>query len=148
MSEPIRKVVRARCSPARAFSTFADAIDAWWPPSHRGFAQSHLHVEGRVGGRLVERSTDGQERLLGEVLVWSPHSHFAYTWHLGVDVGATRVDVRFAAEGDLTRVEVVHSEGSSGLGEQWPTRAQRFSRAWEQVLPHYLDAAQAEESNR
>ena len=50
--------------------------------------------------------------------------------------------VRFTPVGEHTEVEVLHAEGTSALGDEWPARVQRFDRAWAHVLPIYI--AQAE----
>jgi len=137
MSEPIRKQVRVRCSAEHAFATFTAGIDSWWPKSHRLLANSTLRIEGRPGGRLYERSDAGEEKKLGEVVVWEPPSRLVYTWYPGAIDLPTRVEVRFTASDDATVVDIVHTEGDSELGEQWPTRAKRFERAWQQVLPAF-----------
>ena len=136
-NEPIRKRVRVRCSVAHAFATFTDRIDLWWPSSHRILAVSSLRMEARAGGRFYERTAAGEEARLGEVVHWEPPSRVVYTWYPGAIELPTRVEVRFTADGDFTIVDVVHAEGDSRLGDQWTSRAQRFERAWQQVLPAF-----------
>lgn len=114
---------------------FTAQIDAWWPPSHRrGGASTTFALEAREGGRFYQRLADGVEVELGEVLRWEPPGRLTYTWHPGSDVGPTQVDVRFVADDDATRVEVVHSIADSGLGDAWPSRAKIFDASWDTVL--------------
>ena len=66
-------------------------------------------VEEQVGGRIYERHSDGGEGEWGRVLVWEPPAKFAMSWYPGHDdARATRLEVRFTAEGDATRVELEH----------------------------------------
>jgi uncharacterized protein YndB with AHSA1/START domain len=145
MTEPIRREIRVRCSVEHAFAVFTDRLDMWWPAGHRRFPRSRLRLEGREGGRFFERSETGEEAQLGEVVRWEPPHRLAYTWHPGSDVGPTLVEIEFSPEGDGTLVEVIHSEGDSGLGTRWRERAQRFERAWSTVLPAFGRCA--DESN-
>lgn len=142
MNELTREVV-VRCSVERAFDAFVTRIDAWWPESHRKEPGSTLRFEPRVGGRLVERFSEG-ERELGSIVAWEPPEHLSYTWWPGALARPTQVEVRFEAEGEATRVRIVHSEGESGLGEKWPERAALFERGWGTVLPAYASYVEGE----
>jgi uncharacterized protein YndB with AHSA1/START domain len=137
MSEPLERRVHVRCRVEHAFHTFTDRIDAWWPPGHRRFERSTLHLEPRVGGRFVERAATGEEAELGRVLRWEPPHRLTYAWWPGGGTGPTEVDVRFDAEGDGTRVSIRHAEGESRLGGEWPTRVKKFANAWSVVLPAF-----------
>jgi uncharacterized protein YndB with AHSA1/START domain len=140
VAEAVRRSVRVRAAPERVFRTFTERIDSWWPASHRALPGSVLSLEPGAGGRLQERAPSGEERLLGTVLEWEPPGRLVYTWALGSPPGLhTVVQVTFVADGDGTRVEVLHTEGT--LGEQFPRTAPRFDRAWEQVLPALAGAS-------
>ena len=67
-------------------------------------------MEGRVGGRIFERTRDGQEWDWGEVTVWEPPSRLVYLWHLKRDrAEATEVEIRFGPTApDGTRVDIEH----------------------------------------
>ena len=147
MNRQLYRTVHVRCPIARAFDAFTKQIDLWWPRSHRRFAQSRLWLEARVGGRFYEREPGGDEVRLGEVLVFDPPNRIVYSWYPGATDGPTEVDVRFAEEGNLTRVEVVHREGDSGLGEAWPERVVLFERGWGRVLPAFAGFAAAPPTN-
>jgi len=135
VSDPIRRSILVRATPERAFAVFTEQIDAWWPPSHRkGGASTTFVLEPREGGRFFQRTAEGDELALGEVVRFEPPEHLVYTWHPGSDVGPTTVEIRFTAEPEGTRVDVVHSEGDSGLAERWTDRAAIFERSWPVVL--------------
>jgi hypothetical protein len=140
----VRHEVRVACPVDHAFAVFTERLDGWWPASHRTVPGAVMALEPGEGGRVLERAPDGAEVPLGVVLVWDPPLALSFTWRLGSPPGRfTRVDVRFTVEGPaLTRVEVVHSEGDSGLGPQWPDRARRFAENWAQVLAAYVREAE------
>lgn len=137
MSEPLRREVRVRCDAARAFEAFTAEIDAWWPRTHRRWDASRMVLEPVLGGRVLEIASSGEEAELGRVIAWDPPRALAYTWRPGAIAGPTRVDVRFVSERARTRVEIVHSEGEAAMGAEWPKRAERFARAWSEVLPAF-----------
>lgn len=139
MSGPLHRRVQVRCPVSHAFDVFTARLDLWWPPKHRRFSASHLFLEARVGGRFFERSDNGEEARLGEVIRCEPPHRITYTWYPGAISGPTEVDVRFTDAGEHTVVEVTHSEGQSELGGAWPQRAEVFSRAWAHVLPAFAD---------
>ena len=141
MSRNLQRIIHVRCPVSQAFAAFTEQIDLWWPRGHRRFAESRLQLEARVGGRFTERAAAGDEVRLGEVLVCEPPNHICYSWHPGAVDAPTRVDVRFIDEGDRTRVEVTHSEGTADMGDAWPGRAALFQRGWDLVLPSYADFA-------
>lgn len=142
MNEALRKEVRVRCGIARAFDVFTAGIDAWWPRGHRALARSRVVIEPRVGGRFVEIGEAGEEIELGRVIVWEPPRALAYTWRPGAITGPTTVEVRFEPDADATRVSIVHSEGEAAMGAEWPKRAERFDRNWNQVLRELAHACE------
>ena len=141
MSRHLRRTLHVRCPISQAFAAFTDHIDLWWPRDHRRFSQSHLRLEARVGGRFYERAHTGDEVRLGEVLICDPPHRILYSWYPGALDSPTEVDVRFTEDGDLTCVEVTHSEGASELGDAWPERAVLFERGWNLVLPAFAGFA-------
>lgn len=137
MNTPVIRSVYVHCEVEHAFDVFTTQLDVWWPPGHRRFENSTLSLEAREGGQFVERSNDGNEVLLGNVLRCErPHS-IAYTWYPGAVNEPTLVEISFTPEKNGTLVEVVHSEGSSELGDLWSKRAAIFSKSWDEVLPAY-----------
>ena len=60
---PVRKSIRVKASPEKAFEVFTAGMSRWWPGSH-SINQSPLKsvtIEPRVGGRWFERGEDGSE---------------------------------------------------------------------------------------
>jgi uncharacterized protein YndB with AHSA1/START domain len=123
MSSPetsIRKSVVVNAPIAHAFKIFTERFDSWWPRTHHiGKVEPYTAIlERREGGRWFERGTDGSECDWGRVLVYSPPTCVALSWHLDSTYAydpdpakASRVEVTFHDEGNgKTRVELVHSQ--------------------------------------
>ena len=144
MIEPIRLAFDVACPPDHAFRTWTEGIDGWWPADHTVSATDDLRVvlEGRIGGRIFERTPDGIEHDWGEVTVWEPPTRLGYLWHLRRDrADATDVEIRFLDRGDgSTRVEIVHS-GWERLGADAETWRDRNHGGWATLLPHFTEAA-------
>lgn len=144
MNEPVIREIRVRCSRDHAFAVFTAEINAWWPAGHRRFgSDSTMRLEAAAGGRFSEHAKNGEEALLGEVLLCDPPGRILYSWYPGAISGPTLVDITFSEDAGETVVRVVHSEGESELGEMWPTRAAKFSSSWDEVLPAFADLAAA-----
>jgi uncharacterized protein YndB with AHSA1/START domain len=91
-----------------------------------------LVFEDRPGGRVFERSVEGEEATWGTVTAWSPPSGFTMTWHpgRGPDTAQT-LEVRFEPDGTGTRVTLLQtgwerpgaeaSETHRGYGTGWVT---------------------------
>ena len=116
----IKKSLVVNAPIAHAFKVFTERLDLWWPRSHHiGKVEPFTAIlEGREGGRWYEKGADGSECEWGRVLVYSPPTRVAWSWHLNASYAydpdpakASRVDVTFHDEGGArTRVELVHSE--------------------------------------
>ena len=86
MTDPLRISIDVACSAGHAFRVWTSKISTWWPPDHTVTGQPGLVVlQGGVGGRIYERSTDGVEHEWGQVTVWQPPARLAYRWYLGTD---------------------------------------------------------------
>lgn len=143
MIDPIRLQFQVACPVDRAFEVWTGRIAAWWPKDHTVSAEDGLVVvlEGRTGGRIFERRTNGLEHDWGVVTVWEPPHRLGYTWHLNREpTDATDVEIRFVPLGsDGTQVEIEHRgwERLGPAGENW--RDRNFG-GWSSLLPHYLAA--------
>lgn len=128
----VRREVTVAGTPERAFDLFTSRIGEWWPADHHlaGSPVVAMTVEPGVGGRLYDTCADGSESVWGEVTAWDPPAGFTFawmitgTWQLETDVEkASRVSVSFTAEGDRTRVALVHkdfwrmTEGGQGMAD-------------------------------
>ncbi len=143
MNEPVTHTIEVRCSLSHAFEVFTGRLDLWWPPGHRHFEDGELTMEARRGGRFFERADDGREQELGRVTEWEPPHRVAYTWRPGAIDRPTEVEVLFSTDGAATTVRVIHREGDAGMGQQWPSRAQKFDAAWRHLLPEFAAMAAA-----
>jgi uncharacterized protein YndB with AHSA1/START domain len=143
MTEPLRFAVDLDCSPAHAFAVWTSGIGTWWPADHTvtGEAGLRVELEGRVGGRVYERTAGGEEHDWGEVTAWEPPSRLAYRWFLRTDrADATDVEICFSSvDGDRTRVEIVHT-GWERLGARGPAWRERNTAGWTTLLPHFRAA--------
>ena len=141
--EPVRRTVVVNRPVEDAFRVFTEQIGEWWALEvhslsleRTGAPAETAVMEGRVGGRLYERMSDGNEADWGRLHVWEPPHRVAFEWF--VTGTPTDVDVRFVAEGDGTRVELVHSgferledaeRRRNGYDEGWALGLRQFAAA-------------------
>jgi hypothetical protein len=140
--EPIRIEFDVACPAAHAFDVWTGRIGKWWPADHTasGEADTRVWLEGRVGGRLFERTAAGIEHDWGEITIWEPPTRFGYLWHLRRDrADATEVEIRFVDRGDTTRVEIEH-RGWEVLGAEGEAWRDRNRGGWATLLPHFVAA--------
>jgi hypothetical protein len=144
--QPVRRTVVVDRPVDEAFRVFTERIGEWWALDvhslsldRTGAPAETAVMEGRVGGRLYERMSDGAEADWGRLHVWEPPHRVAFEWY--VTGTPTHVDVRFAAEGDGTRVELVHS-GFDRL-EDAEKRRNGYDEGWALGLARYAEAATA-----
>jgi uncharacterized protein YndB with AHSA1/START domain len=138
--EPVHKSLVVDCGLERAFEVFTREIGSWWPlgkysiGSHR---ITEVVFEEQAGGRVFERHADGGEGEWGRLLEWNPPHAFVMTWYPGGGPeDATELEVRFAAEGAGTRVDLIH-RGWERLGAAGPERRSGYDSGWSDVLGHY-----------
>jgi hypothetical protein len=147
MTSALRISFEVACPVEHAFAMWTSRIGAWWPRDHTvtGGAGLTVVLEGRVGGRIFERTRDGAEHDWGAVTRWEPPAVLGYSWHLGQDAAhATDVVVRFIAEGAaLTLIEIEH-RGWERLGETAVAWRDRNRIGWETLLPHFAAAIEKE----
>jgi uncharacterized protein YndB with AHSA1/START domain len=137
----IRKSVLLACPPERAFALFTERAGEWWPVSRRHTGDPASQIRIVASGRFWERAGDGTEVELGRVRAWDPPRRLVLDFYPGTDPDhPTDLEVTFAAEGEGTRVTVVHgpTPASAGL---WAERAPRFEGSWDQVLAAFAVAA-------
>jgi hypothetical protein len=142
--EPVRRTVSVGRPVEDAFRVFTDEIGSWWPlethstaADRDGVEAETAVLEGRRGGRLYERVSDGTEADWGRITVWEPPHRVAFEWHVtGVP---TEVEVRFAPDGEGTRVELEH-RGFERL-EHGEERRGSYLGGWGSVLGRYEEFA-------
>lgn len=144
MIEPLRLSFEVDCAAEHAFTVWSDRISQWWPADHTVSGEIGLAIvlEGRVGGRIFERTAAGAEIEWGEVTVWEPPHRLSYLWHLRRDrADATEVEIRFVEQGaSKTRVDILH-RGWERLGAEGTTWRDRNLGGWQTLLPHFIGAA-------
>ena len=143
MTDPLSLTFEVACPPDRAFVLWTDRISTWWPSDHTVTGRDDLTVvfEPHVGGRIFERTPDGDEHEWGVVTAWEPPGRLGYLWHLRGDrADATEVSVRFVPRGDDgTRVTILHTgwERLGAVGKVW---RERNELGWQTLLPHFMGA--------
>ena len=137
--EAVKKSLVVKCSPERAFEIFTREIGSWWPVgdySIGGDKVTEVVFEEQVGGRIFERHSDGGEGEWGRVLAWEPPHRFTMSWYPGgTPAEATELEVRFAAEGDGTKVDLEHRGWEIFAAEGQQTR-DKYDNGWPTVLGH------------
>lgn len=145
---PVRKTIFVDAPQAHAFAVFTSGIGRWWPKSHHiGKVEPERPViEPRAGGRWYELGEDGTECEIGQVLEWEPPARVLLAWQLDAQwkynpALITEVEVRFAPEGNGTRVDLEH-RNLERLGESGETmRAMIDSpNGWGHLLQLYSEA--------
>jgi uncharacterized protein YndB with AHSA1/START domain len=150
MIEPLRLSWKVNCSPTVAFDLWTEQTLLWWPPSHTISHQQGAAVrfEPRVGGRIVERNPDGEQRDWGEVLAWDPPHRLVYTWHIFSDPNdATEVEVLFTPNNDGTTTVVVEHRGWDAFADGLERR-QRNHIGWDRLIQPYTTACNTYAMNR
>jgi len=134
---PLQVRVMVTRTPEEAFRLFTEEIHTWWPLATHSVGQAEAETcafEGRVGGRLFERLRDGGTHTWGTVLAWEPPHRIAFTWHPGRgEETAQRLEVRFTAQGDATRVELENRDWEA-LGEKAEETRRGYEKGWAFVL--------------
>ena len=131
----IRKSVSVAVPPEQAFDLFTRRLGEWWPlatHSLAGAGAERAIVEPRVGGRVYEVQRGGGEGEWATVVAWEPPHRLVLEWRVNRDRAATEVEVRFAAEGDGTRVDLEH--------RGWPVdddALASYETGWDEVLERY-----------
>ena len=146
MIEPIRLTYDVHCPRDYAFEIWTTGIHWWWPADHTasGEGDTNVVLEGRVGGRIFERTKSGVEHEWGEVTIWEPPSRLGYLWHLRRDrADATEVEIRFVARGPVTtRLEIEH-RGWERLGTGGEEQRDRNHGGWASLLRQFAFFASA-----
>ncbi len=140
----ISKSIHVRRSVEDAFRLFTEGIGKWWPLKE-GFSfgrerAQDIFIEGRVGGRLCERFSDGTEFEVGRVTRYQPPHLVVFTWQPPEwEGGATEVEVRFRADGAGTKLELEHRGWAAN--EKAAKQAKDYDGGWQVVLARYAAAA-------
>ena len=142
MTEPLQISFEVACAVDDAFSTWTERIGTWWPADHTiSGSLAEVIFEGRVGGRIYERTPQGEEHEWGVVTDWRPPKELGYRWHLGFGPESfTEVAVTFSQlDKDRTRVEIEQT-GWERLGSAADEIRNRNRAGWDSLIPHLCAA--------
>ena len=147
----IRKSVTVSVPVERAFQVFTEEISTWWPLRTHAVDTERsdtVVMEARVGGRLFERTPDGDEQVWGTIVAWDPPHRVTYSWHPGRgEETAQEVEVSFTPEGGGTRVDIAHYGWEKLTGPIEDTLAS-YREGWEMVLGRYAESAGGSRASR
>jgi uncharacterized protein YndB with AHSA1/START domain len=146
----VRQRVHVELSLPEAFWLFTEGINQWWPLeegySYGGSRSREIHLEPREGGRFFERFVDGDELVIGRVVVCAPPERIVFTWRSPDWAVETEVDVRLVADGaggQGTTVLVEH-RGFERLGPQGQAIGRRWGGGWPRVLEAFVAGSSRE----
>lgn len=128
--------------PDRCFEAFTEEIGAWWPLTTHGIFGAESGALAFVDGQLAETAVDGRSVIWGAVTDWEPPQRLRFDWHPGEDGEvASTVEVTFSADGDGTRVNLVHDGWERFGADAMQRRATyRGPNAWGAVLDYFSGA--------
>ena len=141
----VEKSVTVSVPVERAFEVFTAEIGTWWPLRTHAVDTERSEtvvMEGRVGGRLYERTPSGEEHVWGTLVAWEPPNRIVYSWHPGRgEETAQEVEITFRAEGEGTRVDIRHY-GWERLGDRLEETIASYNEGWNKVIAVYAQAAE------
>ena len=115
-------------------------------PNSRSHGTASASVLLAFGVKYIRHHTQVQAKPATPVIKNThrqPHSAMIAQMAGGAITAPTAVEIRFTADGELTRVDVTHHEADAAMGDRWPERAALFTRAWSHVLPAFAAAIAA-----
>ena len=141
----VEKSVTVSVPVERAFEVFTAEIGTWWPLRTHAVDTERSEtvvMEGRVGGRLYERTPSGEEHVWGTLVAWEPPNRIVYSWHPGrEEETAQEVEITFSPEGEGTRVDIRHY-GWEKLGDRLEETVASYNEGWDKVIAVYARAAE------
>jgi uncharacterized protein YndB with AHSA1/START domain len=148
--DPVIKRVRVSLDIDATFRLFTEGMSQWWPlethsiaaDTHEGRVEARdLVFEGREGGRIYEKMSDGSQGTWGRVLAWEPPRRVVFSWRPSLADGPhTEVEVSFSPTEDGTEVALEH-RGWERFGEEGPGRRSEYDSGWPRVLERFRTAA-------
>ena len=140
----VEKSVTVSVPVERAFEVFTAEIGTWWPLRTHAVDTERSEtvvMEGRVGGRLYERTPSGEEHVWGTLVAWEPPNRIVYSWHPGRgEETAQEVEITFSPEGEGTRVDIRHY-GWEKLGDRLEETIASYNEGWDKVIGLSAQAA-------
>jgi uncharacterized protein YndB with AHSA1/START domain len=143
---PVRKTIKVKATPERAFEVFTAGMSRWWSRQYtiNKSPIKDVVVEPKAGGRWFERGEDGSECQWGKVLAWEPPSRLLLAWQITPTFSydpdlMTEVEVRFTAEGGGTLVELEHR--LDGYGAAAEDMFKVFDGGWQGLVESFAKEA-------
>ena len=150
-TEFVRKQIVVEVSQEKAFRTFTEHFDKWWPRSHH-IGKSEMKkaiIEPKIGGRWYEVGEDGSECDWGKVLSWNPFESFTLAWQINGQwqfdpTLLTEVELTFTREGEKkTRVTLEHRNLEKfGLEAREMKKSFESDGGWAGMLKAFAEEAQ------
>ena len=138
--EAVRKTITVDCVVEEAFRIFTTDAISWWPlDSHsiHGDQVKEIVFEEHEGGEIYELTADGKKGHWASVLAWEPPNRLVLAWNiLERETIPTEVEVRFAPDGDTTRVDLEH-RGWAAVDEDRAAKRDNYDTGWDHVLGFY-----------
>jgi uncharacterized protein YndB with AHSA1/START domain len=145
---PVRKSIRVKAPPERAFRAFTAEMSRWWIKTHSINASpiKDIVMEPRPGGRRFERGEDGSECDWGKILAWEPPSRLLLAWQLTPQwkfdpALMTELELRFVAGGDGTLVQLEHRLDGYGPAAEDMFKVLDGPQAWSGLLEAFAKGA-------
>ena len=142
---PVVRTIDVSVPVDEAFRVFTEGMGTWWPLEvHSLYLERAEAVtfDAVVGGRVTERSADGEAANWAEVLVYEPPTRFVLAWKPNTTPAPpTRLEVTFTPAAGGTHVELTHS-GWELLGDEWKEARSSYSEGWIPTLERYARAAE------
>ena len=148
---PVVRTITVRATPERAFEIFTTGMTRWWPRTHSVRTTeapiAEIVLEPRVGGRWLERGTDGTECNWGHVIAWEPPKRVVLAWQLNSEwqfdpALVSEVEILFQPQdSETTLVRLEHRKLEAFGDSAWKVRQAISSHAgWDALLKAYADS--------
>lgn len=140
--EPVRKNRTVNLPPDKAFELFTSRMGEWWPLLSHSIGAANavgIRFEGRVGGRVVELTSEGNEFAWADILAWDPPHRFVLAWHPSEEpVAASVLEVRFEASGLGTELHLEHRGWEEFGSTEGTAMRDQYGPGWDSVLDPFL----------
>lgn len=144
---PVVRTVHVEVSVDRAFHVFTEKLGEWWPFEVHSIYMDKAEtavIEPRPGGRVFERSVDGDESSWGEVVDYDPPGRIVLAWKPNSrPTPPTTVEVTFTPQGSGTNVVLTHT-GWELLGDEADESRESYDEGWAPTLERFVKAAKTD----
>ena len=140
---PIVKELEVPCDAKTAFEFYTTQMSVWWPTEKHSLSQSkntQVFFESQVGGKIYEKSANGEVQVWGSVLKWNPYEGIVQSWHVGgAPDKASELELKFTeVNPKLTKIRLEHRNWEH-FGEAAEETRGHYSGGWNGVLAKYTE---------